>query len=458
MRFAPQLSGLRPFATKLGALTTLTAIALGGATANATIYTWNGASTGASGTNAWSGAGNWVGSAAPPTASGNNDLVFAGNTRTTNGPNTSYTVNSLEFLPGAGAFNIVGIAGSRTVTLNSSITNNSAAPQTIGVPTGGTGGQLTLAMSAAPTIKTIDTAYGNIDIAAGLTGSGVVINKTGPFTLGFVPSSAANTITGTMNVQNGIVNVQRSLTSFGFDVSSGAGLQVAAVTVGNVTNAGTVATVADGANITNITTSGTLNILGNTTAGQVTVTGTTAYTLIPTGKALNASSVTLAGTVDVDGTLISTGTVAFAPGTKTNFTVGDASSGLMSYTGTSAFKGDLYVDITDNYPVVDLISPQTFTLFNNTNGNASSTSFDTISVFYDGSIRTLMVSGTNPNQWYSAEFTNSVSNEPQYLFFSNATGELMVVPEPSAMVIAGVGVALAGWRMARRRKGGKPSA
>jgi len=48
--------------------------------------------------------------------------------------------------------------------------------------------------------------------------------------------------------------------------------------------------------------------------------------------------------------------------------------------------------------------------------------------------------------------------DSNYFYFNQETGNLVVVPEPSAVVIAGVGVALAGWRMARRRKGGKPSA
>ena len=39
----------------------------------------------------------------------------------------------------------------------------------------------------------------------------------------------------------------------------------------------------------------------------------------------------------------------------------------------------------------------------------------------------------------------------QTLLFYEATGNLVVVPEPSAIVIAGIGVAIAAWRFRRRR-------
>ena len=58
------------------------------------------------------------------------------------------------------------------------------------------------------------------------------------------------------------------------------------------------------------------------------------------------------------------------------------------------------------------------------------------------------------NSWESPVFNTA----GQYLAFDQATGVLMVVPEPSAVMIAGLGVALAGWRLSRNRKAKKAAA
>lgn len=54
--------------------------------------------------------------------------------------------------------------------------------------------------------------------------------------------------------------------------------------------------------------------------------------------------------------------------------------------------------------------------------------------------------------------SNTFGANGNYFYFDQTNGNLVVVPEPSAMVVAGIGVALAGWRMARRRKGAKTPA
>jgi len=40
----------------------------------------------------------------------------------------------------------------------------------------------------------------------------------------------------------------------------------------------------------------------------------------------------------------------------------------------------------------------------------------------------------------------------KFFQYQNATGELVVVPEPSTLVFAGVGVAMAGWSAWKKRR------
>jgi hypothetical protein len=64
---------------------------------------------------------------------------------------------------------------------------------------------------------------------------------------------------------------------------------------------------------------------------------------------------------------------------------------------------------------------------------------------YDG----LAFSGPTEGLWVS-----SVNSVGQHLVFSQLTGDLVVVPEPSTLVFAGIGAAVSGWTGWRRRRSG----
>jgi hypothetical protein len=56
---------------------------------------------------------------------------------------------------------------------------------------------------------------------------------------------------------------------------------------------------------------------------------------------------------------------------------------------------------------------------------------------------------------FGQEWTSPTASDGTYLVFQAASGNLVVVPEPSTMVFAGLGVAMSGWTMWKKRRLGK---
>jgi hypothetical protein len=53
---------------------------------------------------------------------------------------------------------------------------------------------------------------------------------------------------------------------------------------------------------------------------------------------------------------------------------------------------------------------------------------------------------------FGQEWKSPVAGDGTYLVFQAATGNLVVVPEPSTIVFAGLGVAMSGWTMWKKRR------
>ncbi len=138
--------------------------------------------------NNWTTANNWSNNVAPTTAP--NDYAFDGSVRLTPSADggTPWSVNSLIFMSGAGAFTL-----SSTTTLNldaTGIVNRSTASQVISAP---------LALQATAAIGVTNT--GSLTLS-GLVSGAFGIQKTGP---GSLTLSAANSYTGITTVSSGTI-------------------------------------------------------------------------------------------------------------------------------------------------------------------------------------------------------------------------------------------------------------
>ncbi|GAT32288.1 PEP-CTERM protein-sorting domain-containing protein [Terrimicrobium sacchariphilum] len=94
---------------------------------------WDGGGTPSGGLYNWSDAANWVGDVAPTSATTTN-IQLAGSTGTASNVDTAFTIRTLTFNSGAGAFNVTGntisIQGAGNAD-TAAITNNSSSLQTI---------------------------------------------------------------------------------------------------------------------------------------------------------------------------------------------------------------------------------------------------------------------------------------------------------------------------------------
>jgi autotransporter-associated beta strand protein/T5SS/PEP-CTERM-associated repeat protein len=329
----------------------------------------------------------------------------------------------------------------------------------------------------------IDTNSQNVTFASGLGSSNTGgLTKTG---LGTLTLTASNGYTGTTLVNGGVLALgnANALARTGTLSFGGGSLQYSASNTvdysSKILSSGSAISIdTNGQNVTFATglaasNTGGLTKLGN---GTLTLSGSSSYTgatavnggkLLVNGQLGNtAVAVNASGLLSGSGTILGGVTVAssgtLSPGNSPGvLTVGSlsllaGSHTLMEITGTSA---SLYDQIVGNGSgglayggTLDLImsgsyaDQTTFHLFSNFSspptGDFAAVVLDATGGAYDG----LTFTGT-AGVWTSTWTTNH-----QRLVFSTATGDLVVVPEPStyAMVIAGL--ACGGWQMMRRRR------
>ncbi len=403
----PACLGMAPWAWG-ATLVACVACLIGAAPAPAASFTWQGG--GSSGL--WSEGANWGTIIFPPfVGRDGNDLVFdrANQLSSTNdvaAPMVTY--RSISFLPnqggssiGAGSFTVSGTSFGVTGTIANSSTNT----QTFTVTS--------LALPGpSPTVVSVTGAPMVFNTV--ITGSGG-LNKTG----------------------SGQVSILRSPTMTGATTVS-AGTLVTGTGVGSF--AGPLA----------VTASGTASILGPTDFAAVTMNG---GTLLPGGT---SSTSYLAMSVD---SLSLSGSARVVMGVGQRPT-SDAIIVTGTAAGSMAFGGDLQLDLAGLGTSTYYQFQAEFPLFQFA-ANASSGTLASIS----------SINGTGPyaglswnrvaadGTWYSSQFSGGQPGT--YFSFSERSGTLAVVPEPSAMVMAAVGVVgggLLSWWRKRRPRAEEPAA
>jgi fibronectin-binding autotransporter adhesin len=324
-------------------------------------------------------------------------------------------------------------------------------------------------------------------------GNGYGITKTGAGVLGLAGAntySGATTLnTGTIRLQNqnALQNSTLSLSGTGgvvFDAvvagnafalgglsaaSASAGLSLQnsaanaiALTVGGNNASTAYAGLLTGAGSLVKTGSGTLTLGGaNTYAGTTTVA---AGSLLVNGNQSAAAGAVL---VDALATLGGSGTIGGAV-TVNGFLSPGNSPGVLTVasldlggSSTSLFEIDGLVRGTQYDGVnVSTVGGTTYggilsLVFGNGAAFADNTTFDLFQFTGSpsGSFSSVTSSGFYAGSWTNNnDGTFKLEQGGQTLTFSQSSGDIVVVPEPAALALAGIGAGVAGWNLIRRRR------
>ncbi len=398
-------------------------------TSRGDVFTWDGGSSAFG--NDWSADFNWSPNGAPPTASGAHSFIFSDNNpRPSPNFEASYTINSLTFGAGGGAFGFTGSGGTQTLTINGGgILNSSGSAQSFGNslenislgasqtwnagPTAGGSLSVASAVILGPSRTLTIEGANNTTMSGAVSGtgtSGIIKNGTGSLTL---EGGTANTYPGTTTINAGSVILNKT---------AGVNALAGPVIIGDGTGSDTLQLnasnqIADASPVT-INSSGVFNLNGQIeTIGALTGAAGSSITL-GTGQLLTstASNTTYAGVIS--GTAGATsGTGGWSKlGTGTLSITGTANA----YSGVTSFEGGIVnVANLSNYGVNGslgnrLSSAETTTniglrfqggTLQYTGSTAQSTDRD-IRVGLSGG--TIDASGTNPAATMS--FTKSTPN------------------------------------------------
>jgi hypothetical protein len=182
--------------------------------------------------------------------------------------------------------------------------------------------------------------------------------------------------------------------------------------------------------------------------GSGTIIGPVAMTnggiLSPGGTSAGSGSVT-----DTIGTLTLGNSLTLGSSVTSRFTVGGTSAGLDydQILGSSSvdYGGTLALTLTGTQAYAKDTVFNLFKDFSSRTGDFSSITLAAAGTPYNGLSFTNLGGGI----W---ETGSTAAPLGEYLRFEQATGDLVVVPEPSTFVLAGLGVVLAGAQVWRRRR------
>lgn len=294
------------------------ALLLTGQSVRAGAFVWDGGSTL---TSNWSDTANWNPNGAPsPTTA--NTFTFGGSTRLSNVADgtTAWTVTSMTFSSGAGAFNISSGTGGLKLS-STGIINNSTSLQTIAA-------NIALQGTAA-----LNTASGDLALTGPISGAfGLTKSGTSALTL-----AGANTFTGTTTLSAGTLNLGSSTALGTGTLLLNAGTVAAsggAQTLTNAVSLGGNATIGGSNNLT-------LGTVTNTSAANRLLTisnsGTTTLSGINLSNSGTNRTVTLGGTGDT----VVTGTISNGTGGSGASILTKTNTGTLTLQGNNTFGGNL---------------------------------------------------------------------------------------------------------------------
>lgn len=419
-------------------------------------YVWSG------GSSTWDSTGSpgWNGSAPNSAGAGVTKTDSTSATITQNN-SAGVTIGSFTLSGGAGTF---GVTPSNALTFNQDGNGAGAAAITnAGTNTNSRvnfgSGTLTLADDIVISNTGSSTnASGSIAISSTIGGTGNVTfsNVSNNAAAGHITLSGPNTFTGTVTVQKGAVT---------FSNATSLGNSANAVHLGSAGNSATLVSssnsVTHAYNITVASTLGT-NVLGsiNTSTFDTTFSGTLALN----GNVSLTSSKTNNAAVLYTGAISGGGNVTLIGNGKTQFGDGTASV-TNTYTGNTTLSDSSSLLLADNAKMTFVIGASGVN--NKITGTANQTLtlngdfiFDLSGAAANGSW-TIVDIGTL-NESFGSSFSivgfteaanvwTYVSGTKTYTF-SEATGILSAVPEPSTIILWGLGAAFVLFGMRRRAR------
>lgn len=284
--------------------------------------------------------------------------------------------------------------------------------------------------------------------------------------LEFTNNNAAYTFTGngSVVVNGAIVNNSTALTSTGTGLAS---VQLRFVTLNGDTNlsgSGAATEIflgissADPSNPSMLTVNGNSLILQGTSVG-VNVTAGTGSTVqldaLPSLLDLTIGAAgTLSGLANRDpGVFFNAGAEGILDlenGSTSNFSVLGSLDGeydAYATTGPVNFGGELNID----WSQVGSTTFSSWTNFNLFEGSTYAGNFSQVNLIGAAAPYDTLTFTQFGTEWSTQPFVGA-GGQQQYLVFQAQSGNLVVVPEPSTIVFAGLGVAMSGWTMWKKRR------
>ena len=146
------------------------------------------------------------------------------------------------------------------------------------------------------------------------------------------------------------------------------------------------------------------------------------------------------------------GTIDFKNGSTVNMGAASPASPSITYdqfstTGAINFGGSLNVD----WAQVGSSTFANYTAFDLFDGGSYAGNFSSVALVGATAPYASLTFTQNGSEWSTQPFVGE-GGQNQWLVFQSQSGNLVVVPEPSTIVFAGLGVAMSGWTMWKKRR------